>query len=100
MDENEQQNPANEVSASPDEIPGREDYYEVALIHTTFFCKSCAASLDPDQDLGPDLSFHSDYYWVHLGDAAFDRGWRVSWDAGIGEFEILCPGCAGHPRDE
>jgi hypothetical protein len=77
---------------SPQETPGREDFYNAALIHTTLFCEQCQAALDPDEDLGPNHSFASDGYYVLLGDEAFHRGWLVEW--GTHDFRILCPQCA------
>jgi hypothetical protein len=81
------------MSATPQETPGRVDYYNAALIEITLFCRSCRASLDPDCDLGEGLSFASDGYYILLGDEAFRRGWLIE-AKNQGGFRITCPVCA------
>ena len=78
---------------SPKETPGREAYYEAALIGTSLICDVCSSFLDPDDDLGPNHSFQSDSYYVLLGDEAFRRGWLVE-PLGRGDFKVVCPACA------
>jgi hypothetical protein len=73
--------------------PNREHYYDCALIEITLICRNCSACLDPDDDLGPNHNFESDYYFILLGDEAFRRGWLVE-DLGK-EYLILCPSCSG-----
>jgi hypothetical protein len=43
----------------PQETPGREDYYNAALVLITLNCDACGAALDPDTDLGPGVSFNT-----------------------------------------
>lgn len=76
--------------SGPRETEGREAYYEAALICITLICEKCTATLDPDQDLGPDVSFETDGYYILLGDEAFRRGWVVGSDG----ITITCPDCA------
>ncbi len=78
----------------PEETTGREAYYEAALINIILWCDECKSTLDPDHDLGPDKSFHSDGYFVLLGDEAFERGWQIDFGGEHG-FKIRCPRCVG-----
>jgi hypothetical protein len=80
-------------TASPQETPGREAYYNAALIMTSLICERCQLCLDPDRDLAPGQSFQSDAYYVLLGDEAYRRGWVVDLRE-HGDFEIRCPSCA------
>ncbi len=76
----------------PTETEDREDYYNAALICIVLIRDTCGATLDPDKDLGPDVSFHSDRYYVLLGDEAYRRGWLVDFS---GErIRATCPACA------
>ena len=52
----------------PRETDGREDYYNAALVSITLICDRCGATLDPDEDLGPNVSFESDGYYILLGE--------------------------------
>jgi hypothetical protein len=76
----------------PDETDGREDYYNAALVCIVLICDTCQATLDPDEDLGPDVSFESDNYYVLLGDEAYRRGWLVNVSGDI--TRARCPKCA------
>ena len=62
----------------PIETAGREGYYDAALVNIILFCDHCDATLDPDVDLGPGVSFESPGSYILLGDEAFRRGWSVS----------------------
>ena len=85
------------MNQSLHETPGREDYYNAALTCVILCCESCDAVLDPDKDLGQQLNFHSDRYYVHLGDEAFHRGWKITQSESDIGFRIQCPSCAGIP---
>jgi hypothetical protein len=76
----------------PKETEGREDYYNAALICITLICDTCRATLDPDEDLGADVSFESDGYFVLLGDEAYRRGWQIEWTGD--SVKMICPACA------
>jgi hypothetical protein len=77
----------------PRETEGREDYYNAAFVCITLICKHCRATLDPDEDLGPDVTFESEGYYILLGDEAFRRGWKIETDG-----EAICPACAKNPK--
>ena len=79
---------------TPRETEGREDYYNAALVCITLICKNCRATLDPDEDLGPDVSFETEGYYVLLGDEAFRRGWLIDMGGEYEEIEVICPACA------
>jgi hypothetical protein len=70
----------------------REDYYDAALFCIVLICDTCGATLDPDKDLGPDVSFHHDCYYILLGDEAYRRGWLV--DLTGDGVRATCPECA------
>jgi hypothetical protein len=74
----------------PKETEGREPYYDAALAATVLICDSCGASLDPDEDLGSDVTLKTDGWYVLLGDEAFRRGWKIVASDG----EAICPNCA------
>lgn len=87
------------LPAKPEETPDRDVYYDAALADTILFCDRCQASLDPDCDLGEGIGFHTDGYYILLGDEAFRRGWYVA-RVKPGEYfplTILCPTCT--PKD-
>ena len=67
-------------------------YYDAALVCITLICDRCGATLDPDTDLGPDVSFETKGYYVLLGDEAFRRGWLI--DMNGNDIKITCPACA------
>ena len=74
-----------------------DSYYDAALIRITLICDRCGARLDPDEDLGPNVSFNSDGWFVLLGDEAFRRGWLVDL---TGDVKATCPGCALKPSQD
>jgi hypothetical protein len=79
----------------PRETEGREAYYDAALICITLICENCQATLDVDEDLGPDVSFKTKGYFVLLGDEAYRRGWLIDM---VGEdIKVICPACAKNP---
>jgi hypothetical protein len=75
------------------ETPGRLDYYNAALVCITLICEGCGATLDPDKDLGPGVSFESRGYYILLGDEAYRRGWKI--DASD-NYKATCPACAAN----
>jgi hypothetical protein len=80
-------------TTTPTETDGREDYYNAALVCITLICDKCRATLDPDEDLGPDVSFATDSYYILLGDEAFRRGWLIDM-GGEDDIKAICPACA------
>ena len=77
---------------APRETEGRENYYNAALVCITLICDACGASLDPDEDLGPRVSFNTDGYYILLGDEAYRRGWLI--DMTGDDIRATCPACA------
>ena len=70
-----------------------EHYYDAALVCIVLICDTCRASLDPDEDLGPDVGFDkSDNWFILLADEAYRRGWLLD-TAGDG-IRATCPSCA------
>jgi hypothetical protein len=67
-------------------------YYDAALVCITLICDRCRATLDPDTDLGPNVSFKSDRYYILLGDEAYRRGWLIDVEG-----NATCPACAAKP---
>jgi hypothetical protein len=65
-------------------------YYDAAFLSITLICDKCCATLDPDDDLGPNVSFNSDGWYILLGDEAYRRGWLVDLDS----MRWTCPICA------
>jgi len=71
-----------------------DHFYDAALVCITLICDRCHASLDPDEDLGPDVSFETDGWFVALGDKAYRQGWLIEMDSdGI---KAICPSCASN----
>lgn len=64
-------------------------FYDAALVCITLICDRCHATLDPDEDLGPDVSFK---WFVTLGDEAYRLGWLVEFEDD--DIRITCPACA------
>jgi hypothetical protein len=69
-------------------------YYDAALICITLVCERCQATLDPDQDLGPGMSYTSDGWFVLLADEAYRRGWLIDMGEKDGNITATCPTCA------
>ena len=79
---------------SREESAGRDVYYDAALANMILRCDECPASLDPDSDLGPNLNFASERYYVLLGNEAQRQGWRITRVGSYFDYTILCPQCA------
>ena len=73
-------------------------YYEAALVCIVLICDRCRATLDPDADLGPHVSFKTDQYYVLLGDEAYRRGWLIYMDGD--DTRTICPACAARASTE
>jgi hypothetical protein len=67
-------------------------FYDAALVCITLTCDRCHASLDPDDDLGPSVSFETDGWFVALGDEAYRLGWLVEIEGN--DIRTTCPACA------
>ena len=79
---------------APRETESREDYYNAALVCITLICENCRATLDPDEDLGPGVSFETKGYYVLLGDEAYRRGWLIDMGGKVEGIKAICPACA------
>jgi len=70
-----------------------DHFYDAALICITLICERCRATLDPDEDLGPGVSFQTEGWYVLLGDEAHRRGWEIDTEGKDG-IAAICPACA------
>jgi hypothetical protein len=69
-------------------------FYDAALICITLICERCHATLDPDEDLGPGVNFHTEGWYVMLGEEAYRRGWLIDMGGKDDGIEAICPACA------